>query len=661
MKPKIQNPKSKIETDPQSERLRILILEDVATDAELVKRELRNAGIVFTSRRVDKRDDFLKQLEGFSPDIILSDYTMPQFNGMEALALTRELNPTLPFVMVTGSINEETAVECMKAGADDYVLKERLKRIGSAVEGALEKKRMIGEKERAEDRLQEEKEFMEKSLNAQTDTFIVFEPATGKAVRWNKAFSEISGYSDEEIASMKVPDSYYSKEDLNNAAAATEKAFREGNARLEMSLITKDGRKILTEYSASTLEDKEGNPRYLIVIGRDITEQKQLEAQLIQSQKMEAIGQLAGGVAHDFNNLLTSIIGNATLVSMKLEKDSPLQEYPEEIMRAGNSAASLTRQLLAFSRRQIFQPEVLNLNAVIPNIEKMLRRLIGEDIELKTILQPELGSVETDPGQIEQIIVNLAVNARDAMPTGGKLTIETVNVQMDEAYALEHIAAKPGSYVMMAISDTGTGMDEEIRSRVFEPFFTTKEEGQGTGLGLSTVYGIVKQSDGYIWVYSEPGKGTTFKIYLPRVDKKSKDTKKIKTSIKSLSGTETVLVVEDNRMVRELAIKILQKYGYKVLGAKDGEEAIEIGKQHESPIDLMLTDVVMPGMSGRRLAVEFESLRPKIKVLYMSGYADNTVVHHGILDRGMVFIQKPFTHEALVSKVRDLLDGKKTS
>ncbi|KKL16352.1 hypothetical protein LCGC14_2496440, partial [marine sediment metagenome] len=232
MKPKIQNPKSKIETDPQSERLRILILEDVATDAELVKRELRNAGIVFTSRRVDKRDDFLKQLEGFSPDIILSDYTMPQFNGMEALALTRELNPTLPFVMVTGSINEETAVECMKAGADDYVLKERLKRIGSAVEGALEKKRMIGEKERAEDRLQEEKEFMEKSLNAQTDTFIVFEPATGKAVRWNKAFSEISGYSDEEIASMKVPDSYYSKEDLNNAAAATEKAFREGNARL---------------------------------------------------------------------------------------------------------------------------------------------------------------------------------------------------------------------------------------------------------------------------------------------------------------------------------------------------------------------------------------------------------------------------------------------
>ena len=644
-----------------SEALRILILEDVPTDAELVKRELRNAGIVFTSRLVDKRDDFLKQLEDFSPDIILSDYSMPQFNGMEALSLSRELDPTLPFVMVTGSINEETAVNCMKAGATDYVLKERLKRIGSAVEGALEKTRMRGEKERAEDQLQEEKEFMEKSLDAQTDTFFVFERATGKAVRWNKAFREISGYSDEEISSMKVPESYYSKEDLKNAAAAYEKVLRGGKATVEMSLITKDGRKIPTEYSASTLKDKEGNPRYLIVVGRDVTERKQLEAQLFQSQKMEAIGQLAGGVAHDFNNLLTSIIGNATLVSMKLEKDSPLQEYPEEIMKAGESAASLTRQLLAFSRKQIFQPEVLNLNAVIPNIEKMLRRLIGEDVELKTILQPELGNVETDPGQIEQIIVNLAVNARDAMPTGGKLTIETVNVQMDEKYVREHITAKPGFYVMMAISDTGTGMDEEIRSKIFEPFFTTKEEGQGTGLGLSTVYGIVKQSDGYIWVYSEPGKGTSFKIYLPRVDKESQDIKKIKTSDKSLSGTETVLVVEDDRMVRELAIKILQKYGYKVLEAEDGKEAIEIGKQHEGPIDLMLTDVVMPGMSGRILAAEFESLRPKIKVVYMSGYTDNIVVHHGILDRGMSFIQKPFTHEALAIKVRELLDGKKKS
>lgn len=649
--------KSKIKC-PKSEPLRILILEDVPTDAELIKRELRNAGIVFTSTWVDKRDDFLKQLEGFSPDIILSDYTMPQFNGMEALALARELDPTLPFVMVTGSINEETAVKCMKAGADDYVLKDRLKRIGAAVEGALEKKRMREEKERAEDQLREEKEFMEKSLNAQTDTFFVFEPATGKAVRWNKAFSEISGYSDEEIASMKVPESYYSKEDLKNVIAAIEKILRDGKATFEMSLIPKDGPKIPTEYSASTLEDKEGNPRYIIVIGRDTTERKQFEAQLFQSQKMEAIGQLAGGVAHDFNNLLTSIIGNTTFISMKLEKNSPMQEYTEEIMKASNSAVSLTRQLLAFSRKQIFQSEVLNLNEVVPNIDKMLHRIIGEDIELKTILQPDLGNVETDSGQIEQIVVNLAVNARDAMPNGGKLTIETVNIQMDETYKRKHITVKPGPYVMIAISDTGTGMGEEISSRVFEPFFTTKEEGKGTGLGLSTVYGIVKQSDGYIWVYSELGKGTTFKIYLPRVDKKTQEITKIQTSVKSLSGTETVLVVEDDRMVRELAIKILQKYGYKVLEAQDGQAAIEIGKQHEGPIDLMLTDVVMPGMSGRILAVEFENLRPKIKVVYMSGYTDNIVVHHGILDREMVFIQKPFTHGALASKVRELLDRK---
>jgi len=302
---------------------------------------------------------------------------------------------------------------------------------------------------------------------------------------------------------------------------------------------------------------------------------------------------------------------------MKLEKDSPLHEYPEQIIKAGDSAASLTRQLLAFSRKQVLQPEVLDLNALLQGIEKMLRRLIGEDVELKLILTPQLGNIEADPGQIEQIIMNLAVNARDAMPQGGKLTIETADVVLDKTYALRRVAVKPGPHVMMAISDNGGGMDEETCSHIFEPFFTTKAKGEGTGLGLSTVYGIVKQSAGYIWTYSEPGEGTTFKIYMPRVEKEITEITKTNDSAKSLEGSETVLVVEDEKMVRQMAHKVLQGYGYAVLEAKNGEEAIAISQKHEGPIHLMLTDVVMPGMSGRVLAERFESFttgRPRCSI-----------------------------------------------
>jgi CheY-like chemotaxis protein len=316
----------------------------------------------------------------------------------------------------------------------------------------------------------------------------------------------------------------------------------------------------------------------------------------------------------------------------------------------------LTRQLLAFSRKQIFRTKVLNLNAVISDMEKMLHRLIGEDIELKTIRSQELGNVEVDQSQVEQVIMNLMINGRDAMPQGGKLTIETANVDLDESYTCKHRTVKPGRYVMMAISDNGIGMDEETQSRIFEPFFTTKELGKGTGLGLSTVYGIVKQSGGNIWIYSESGKGTTFKIYLPRVDKTAAQVEQVKGPKKSLNGSETILVVEDNDMVRQLALKVFLKYGYMVLEAKNGEEAVEICRQHEGPIHLMLADVVMPKMGGRKLAEHFENTRTETKVLYMSGYADDTIVHHGILPQGMNFVQKPFTHEMIASKVRELLD-----
>jgi len=396
---------------------------------------------------------------------------------------------------------------------------------------------------------------------------------------------------------------------------------------------------------------------------KDITERKRaeeeakaLQEQLRQSQKMEAIGSLAGGIAHDFNNLLTVIKGYSQLSLMELKEGDPLKPNIEEVQKAADRAAGLTRQLLAFSRRQVMEMRVLDPNTLLRDLDKMLRRIIGEDIELVTQLADDLGTIKADPGQVEQVIMNLAVNARDAMTKGGKLTIETANVELDKTYARNHVAVEPGPYVMLSVSDTGVGMTPEVRDRVFEPFFTTKEKGKGTGLGLSTVYGIVKQSGGNIWVYSEPGKGTAFKIYLSRVDEPLEEVGE-KVVQKELTGRgETILVVEDEEEVRKLAVQILRRQGYTVLEASQGNEASHICEQHKGPIHLMVMDVVMPGMNGRELVKSLEPHHPEMKVLYMSGYTDNAIVHHGILEKGLSFLQKPFTLEGLLRKVREVLD-----
>lgn len=377
--------------------------------------------------------------------------------------------------------------------------------------------------------------------------------------------------------------------------------------------------------------------------------------ELRHAQKMDAIGQLAGGIAHDFNNLLTAITGYSELALRKLQSEDPLRHYIDEIRKAGDRAAALTRQLLAFSRKQVLQPRVLNLNTVISELEKMLRRLIGEDIELRYVPGSDLGSIKADPGQIEQVIMNLAINGRDAMPQGGKLTIETENVNLSDEYAVGHIAVSPGPYVMLAVSDTGIGMDEKTRSRIFEPFFTTKEVGKGTGLGLSTVYGIVKQSGANIWVYSEIDHGTTFKIYLPRVDEGAPAYTRTSDVEVSLQGTETILLAEDDKVVRTLAREILQTYGYQVLEAANGGAAFLICERYEAPIHLVITDVIMPEMNGRDLAERLRKLRPEMKVLYMSGYTDNAITQQGMLDEGSNFIQKPFSPDAMGRKVREVL------
>lgn len=411
----------------------------------------------------------------------------------------------------------------------------------------------------------------------------------------------------------------------------------------------------------------EGDMRGVVEYVRDITPRRQAEEalhrseeQLRQSQKMEAVGCLAGGVAHDFNNILTAIIGYVELLRLKFDYDDPRQKDLQEIQTAAERAASLTSQLLAFSRKQIFSPKVLNLNNLVMNLDKMLRRLISEDIDLVTVPGAKLGMVMADPGQIEQVVINLVVNARDAMPQGGVITIETGNVVLDAAYARSRLEVNPGPYVMVAVGDTGRGMDEVSQGRIFEPFFTTKELGKGTGLGLSTVHGIVKQSGGHISVYSEPGHGTTFKIYLPRLSRSEENEAAAPTNCPLHRGSETILLVEDEDMVRHVARRILELNGYTVLEASSGHDALSVSQQTPGRIHLMLTDVVMPGISGGETAELLKAQRPDLRVLFMSGHTENSIVHHGVLNPGVAFLQKPFKHDLLVSKVREVLDGPPT-
>jgi signal transduction histidine kinase len=417
--------------------------------------------------------------------------------------------------------------------------------------------------------------------------------------------------------------------------------------------LRKDGTLITVQIVSHTLTFAER--RAALVVAEDITERIQLEAQVLQMQKMESIGRLTGGIAHDFNNLLTVIIGNTGLASEALAPNHPVLEDLQAIQAASQRAAGLTHQLLAFARKQILEPRVISLNDLIVEMDKLLRRLIREDIELVTLLASDLWQVKVDPGQIEQVLVNLVINARDAMLNGGQLTIETRNVVLDDAYVRSHISIIPGSYVMLAVSDTGVGMSSQVQTRLFEPFFTTKEPGKGTGLGLATCYGIIKQHGGNIWVYSEVDHGTTFKVYLPRADE-SVDASAVSEEAEDLGGTETVLLVEDEPAVRELSARVLRNLGYVVLEAINGTEGLGVAQAHTGQIDLLLADVVMPEVGGKAMSAQLTSQYPNLRVLFMSGYTDNAIVHHGQLDEGVAFLQKPFTPTALARKVRAVLD-----
>ena len=760
--------------------LRVLVLEDRPADAELMVHELRRAGFDPDWRRVETEPDYLAHLDP-ALDVILADYRLPGFTALTALRHLQDRGLDIPFIIITGTLGDEEAVECVKQGAADYLLKDRMARLGTAVARALEEKQRLAEHKREEAALlklsraveqaadhifitnrdgvieyvnpafenhtgyakaemlgqtprilksgKHEPRFYERlwqrvlagqvfrgvfinrkkngDLYYEEKTITPLKDAQGSITHFvstgcditerqraeeallasearfagildiaedaiisvdetqhiklfNKGAEKIFGYAGQEVLGQPLdvllPLRFVEthRQNILGFAVSTDAARRMGE-RKEIFGRRKDGTEFPAEASISKL--KLENTTIFTVMLRDITERKSLEQQLRQSQKIEAIGRLTGGIAHDFNNLLTVINGYSEMLLQTLPAGDLQRDNVVQIREAGERAASLTRQLLAFSRRQILAPVVLDLNATVTNMDKMLRRVIGEDIDLMPALKPGLGHVKADPGQIEQVILNLAVNARDAMPKGGKLTIETADVELDEDYARQHVGARTGPHVMLAVSDTGVGMDAETQAHIFEPFFTTKEQGKGTGLGLATVYGIVKQSGGSIWAYSEVGRGATFKIFLPRVNEATESRGPCEEVAQTLRGAETILLVEDDTGVRALARAILQGNGYTVLEASNGAAAIQVFTAHKGTVHLIISDVIMPLLSGREMAASLVAANPDVKVLFISGYTDDAVVRHGVLERGIPFLQKPFTPNSLLRKVREALDA----
>jgi PAS domain S-box-containing protein len=485
---------------------------------------------------------------------------------------------------------------------------------------------------------------------------IVITDAQGAIVYVNPAFERVSGWTREEalgqnpriLKSGQQDDALY-REMWQALGGGTVWTGRLVNRR-------RDGTLFEEEATISPVRDNAGRIVNYVAVKRDVTHETRLEQKLFQAQKMEAVGRLAGGVAHDFNNLLGVITGYGEIVHKQMAPEDPLKGKMAQILKAAERAAGLTRQLLAFGRKQVLKPRILDLSALVSEMDEMLRRVLGEDISLATVREPRLGNVRADPGQIEQILMNLAVNARDAMPEGGRITIEARNADLDATYAAAHVPTQPGRYVMLSVTDTGSGMDEATQARIFEPFFSTKDVGRGTGLGLSTVYGIVKQSEGYIWVYSEVGVGTTFKIYLPRVDEEAPQARE-EGPAPLRRGVETVLLVEDEADLREVLRETLEASGYSVLVARDGAESVQIAGEHPGPIQIMVTDVIMPGATGPKIAEIVAKTRPEMKVLYISGYSDESVTRHGLIAPGTAFLGKPFGPDLLLRRVRESLDA----
>jgi hypothetical protein len=637
--------------------LRVLVVEDAEDDAFLLLRELASGGYDLTHLRVDTVEALREALHTQVWDLVISDFSLPTLNALDVLKVLAASGLDLPCIVISGTIEEEAAVDALRSGANDFIVKERLSRLLPAV--ARELREAAGRRQRraAEIALDKSRHRMRFALEAAGVGTWESDIKSGKT-EWSDVLERLHGQPPGSFGgTFEAFIEAIHPHDRQRVLDLIAQSLRDHTeSRVEYRVTWPDGSIHWIAGVGQSFYDEAGQPVRAAGVGMDITVQKHLEEQFRQAQKMESIGNLAGGISHDFNNLLSIVTGYCDLLAERFVADTAATEDLAEIRRASASATALTRQLLAFSRKQILAPQVVNLNDTLADFQNMLSRLLEENVRIDFRLAPDLAPVDIDPGQIEQVLLNLAVNARDAMPHGGVLTIETANVTLDESYAQMHVDVQPGAYVALSVSDTGSGMSLDVQARLFEPFFTTKEKGGGTGLGLATVFGIVKQSRGHIWVYSELGMGTTFKLYLPVASSPHVEvpTKRTQASA-DLAGIETILVVEDADSLRLLSEKILKRYGYTVLLAANGDEAQRVCLDHPDPIHVVLADVIIPGGSGRTIADWITRHRPETKIIYMSGYTDNAIVHHGVLDPGTAFLQKPFSPEALARKVREVL------
>ncbi len=641
--------------------MRILIVEDESAHAEAIRRSLEKAGNPGEIRVAGSLSEYRRLREEWTPDVALVDMNLPDGRAVEILTSPLEEGP-FPILIMTSHGSEATVVEALKAGALDYVVKssESFAAISRILERALREWNLIREKERAKNALRDSERLFSTVVNTSPALVWMSDPE-GLCTWFNQPWLDFTGRSLDQERGNGWAEGVH-PEDRDRCMETYRRACQ---ARMPFSmeyrLRRRDGlyRWILDR--GHPRQDEKG--RFLGYIGSclDISERKQAEAErdraeadLRQAQKMEAVGRLAGGVAHDFNNMLHVILGYTDLALAAVSPDSPVHRDLQEVRRAAERSADLTRQLLAFSRKQVVSPRVLDLNRLIEDSRKMLRRLIGEEIEIRFLPGEGLWPLRADPSQIDQILANLAVNARDAIGGVGTIAIETGNATLDGSDRNGHLQALPGDYVRLSFSDTGCGMDEETRERIFEPFFTTKGTGRGTGLGLATIYGIVRQNEGFIDVVSRPGEGSTFRLYFPRYSGETQEADE--TPEAPRGGFETLLVVEDEDQVRNLAETVLRRQGYRVLSASDPDEALRIVEEEVEPIHLLVTDVIMPRMNGKELSERVGRLKPEIRTLFMSGYAAEVILERGVLEPDIQFIQKPFSLRALAAKVREVLD-----
>jgi hypothetical protein len=641
-----------------STALRLLILEDSPYDAELAVAMLEEGGYVCQWERVDTRDAFVARVHAGEYDLILADYSLPAFDGFTALRLLLESSHNVPFVFFSGALGEETVIDALKAGATDYVMKGRLERLMPVVRRALQEKAEQLQRRHAEEALRASNHTLHVMIQDSPLAIIALD-LTGQVQIWNPAAERMLGWREAEVLGHPLP--CVPPEQQDAYASLCHRALQgESFAGVEVRWQRCTGEALDLSVSMAPLSAM--SPSIMVVLA-DITErertaemkQQQLEARLFQAQKMESIGTLAGGIAHDFNNLLTAIFGNVQLVRARLHPDDPLQAYMASIESAADRAASLTRQLLVFSHRQPLERKTINLNETVSNFTKMLRRIIGEDIAVRLHLTSQIPSVLADPVQIDQVVMNLAVNARDAMPSGGQLLIETDSVRLDAIDCHQYPWVQPGQYVQLIVSDTGCGIDADTLQHIFEPFFTTKEVGKGTGLGLSVVYGIVKAHAGFIQVDSEVGHGTSVKVYLPAALQPAEALPG--TSAPELSsGKETLLIAEDEESLRELTYIALTELGYTVLLAQDGQEAVARFVTHGTQIDLVILDVVMPHMSGLEVYKRIRAMGSRVPVLFMTGYSPEIAQVVLAAEPDIMLLQKPYSMHELGQKVRQALE-----